>query len=147
MLFGVVWCVVLCCVVLCCAALCYVVLCCVVLHRFVSCCVVSWHSDRCAGWLRGFPVVRPGLRYPYISLTAAGSPTVSPAKKRALRSQAHHLAHAKLFCFRSHPVLSASALFPCFDQIISNYLKYRQYREQTEKLAAQLQGVDGNKQA
>eukprot|EP00904_Undaria_pinnatifida_P001080 jgi/Undpi1/10973/HiC_scaffold_30.g13274.m1 len=31
--------------------------------------------------------------------------------------------------------------------VASNYKKYRKYREQTEKLAAQLQGVDGNKQA
>lgn len=32
-------------------------------------------------------------------------------------------------------------------RIGSDYKKYREYREKTESLAAQLQGIDGNKQA
>lgn len=31
--------------------------------------------------------------------------------------------------------------------VLSDYAKYRKFREQTEKLAAQFQGLDGNKQA
>lgn len=93
------------------------------------------------------------------NLTAAGSPGVRvwlqryrPGEKKpsSYVSQGDHLAYAKIIEFPTVSCLvclHVSSFSPCFGQILSNYKKYRQYREQTEKLAAQLQGVDGNKQA
>lgn len=92
------------------------------------------------------------------SLTAAGSPGVRVWLRRyrlgktppaVMYPKGTIWLTQKLSKFRPLPALSVCIfpLFPCFDLIHSNYKKYRQYREQTEKLAAQLQGVDGNKQA